>query len=51
LRRSHDAGTPGGEDVSGVLLDWCSAGLIVGTKHGKMLVAWDSIRVVELVGE
>ena len=47
----YDDGTPKGADVTGTLLEWCGVGLIVGTPDGKTLVSWDSIRVVELVGE
>ncbi len=49
----YDDGTPKGADVTGTLLEWCGVGLIVATGEagGKTLVSWDSIRVVELVGE
>jgi hypothetical protein len=37
-----------GEDVSGYLLDFCSIGLLVQMNDGKALIAWDSLRSVEL---
>ncbi len=38
-----------GQDLSGVLLEFCSVGLIVQANGSKNLVAWDALQVVELV--
>jgi len=38
-----------GQDLSGVLLEFCSVGLIVQAKGSKSLVSWDALQVVELV--
>jgi hypothetical protein len=40
-----------GGDTTGTLLEFCGTGLIVATKEGKVLIAWDAIRVVELHSE
>jgi hypothetical protein len=38
-----------GGDLSGVLLEFCSVGLIVQANGSKNLVAWDALQLVELV--
>lgn len=38
-----------GGSLSGVLLEFCSVGLIVQANGAKNLVAWDALQVVELV--
>ena len=38
-----------GQDLSGVLLEFCSVGLIVQANGSKNLVAWDTLQVVELI--
>jgi hypothetical protein len=37
-----------GGDLSGVLLEYCSVGLIVQANGSKNLVAWDALQLVEL---
>jgi hypothetical protein len=37
------------QDLSGVLLEFCSVGLIVQAGGSKRLVSWDALQVVELV--
>ena len=37
-----------GGDLSGVLLEFCSIGLIVQANGSKSLVAWDALQLVEL---
>ena len=38
-----------GGDLSGVLLEFCSVGLIVQANGSKNLVCWDALQVVELM--
>ena len=38
-----------GGDLSGVLLEFCSVGLIVQANGAKNLVSWDTLQVVELI--
>ena len=38
-----------GGDLSGVLLECCSVGLIVQANGSKSLVSWDALQVVEMV--
>lgn len=51
VRISYDAG--GGAtkaaDLSGILLEWCGAGLIVQANGSKNLLPWEGVRLVELV--
>lgn len=35
-------------DITGTLVEFCGAGLIVATTEGKTLVSWDVLRLVEL---
>jgi hypothetical protein len=35
--------------MSGLLLEFCSTGLIVQANGSKRLVSWDALQVVELV--
>ncbi len=37
------------QDLSGVLLEFCSVGLIVQANGSKNLVSWDALQVVELI--
>lgn len=37
-----------GGDVTGTLLEYCGAGLVIATTEGKALISWDALRVVEL---
>lgn len=48
LRHSVRVVYEGGE-LSGVLLEYCSVGLILQTSRHKALVTWDALQVVELV--
>jgi hypothetical protein len=41
--------TYAGGSLSGVLLEFCSTGLIVQSNGSKRLVSWDALQVVELV--
>ncbi|GEM_PF-7008252 len=45
------SGAPGGGDLSGVLLEWCGAGLIVQTNGSKSLLPWERVVMVELLEE
>jgi hypothetical protein len=38
-----------GGDLSGVLLEYCSTGLIIQANGSKSLISWDVLQVVELV--
>jgi hypothetical protein len=38
-----------GQDLCGVLLEFCSVGLIVQANGSKNLIAWDTLQVVELI--
>jgi hypothetical protein len=38
-----------GGDLAGVLLEFCSTGLIVQVNGSKTLICWDALQVVELV--
>jgi hypothetical protein len=38
-----------GGDLSGVLLEFCSVGLIVQANGSKNLIVWDALQLVELV--
>ena len=38
-----------GGDLSGVLLEFCSVGLIVQANSSKNLVSWDALQLVELI--
>ena len=38
-----------GQNLDGVLLEFCSVGLIVQANGSKNLVSWDALQVVELV--
>ena len=48
LRHKAEVTYDGGS-LSGVLLEFCSVGLIVQANGSKNLVAWDALRLVELV--
>ncbi len=37
-----------GQDLSGVLLEFCGTGLVIQANGSKNLVAWDALQVVEL---
>ena len=50
-RIAYDNGTPKGGDLSGVLLEWCGAGLIVQANGSKSLLPWERVVVVELLEE
>ncbi len=47
----NGSGAPGGGDLSGVLLEWCGAGLIVQTNGSKSLLPWERVVMVELLEE
>ena len=46
---SYDDGSQKGKDLSGVLLEWCGAGLIVQANGSKNLLPWERVVLVELV--
>jgi len=48
-RIAYDDGTPKGGDLSGVLLEWCGAGLIVQANGSKSLLPWERVVMVELL--
>ena len=43
--------TPKGGDLTGVLLEWCGAGLIVQVGGSKSLLPWERVVMVELLEE
>ena len=51
VRASYEDGSPKGGDLSGVLLEWCGAGLIVQANGSKNLLPWDRLTLLELVEE
>ena len=48
LRHKAEVTYDGGS-ISGLLLEFCSTGLIVQANGSKRLVSWDALQVVELV--
>jgi len=38
-----------GQDLAGVLLEFCGAGLVVQANGSKSLIAWDALQMVELI--
>ena len=48
LRHKAEVTYEGGS-LSGVLLEYCSAGLILQADGMKKLVAWDALQIVELL--
>jgi hypothetical protein len=50
-RIAYDNGTSKGGDLSGVLLEWCGAGLIVQANGSKSLLPWERVVMVELLEE
>lgn len=51
VRIAYEDGSPKGADLSGVLLEFCGAGLIVQANGSKNLLPWDRCVLVELVGD
>lgn len=51
VRIAYDDGSPKGGDLSGVLLEFCGAGLIVQVNGSKNLLPWERCVLVELVGD
>lgn len=39
----------GGQETSGVLLDWCPLGAVLNIRGARTILAWDRIALVELV--
>ena len=39
----------GGQETSGVLLDWCPAGPVFNVRGARTLIAWDRLCLAELV--
>lgn len=50
VRIIYADGTPAGGDLSGILLEWCGAGLIVQARGSgsKTLLPWERCILVEL---
>jgi hypothetical protein len=50
VRISYDdgSGTTKGEDLCGILLEWCGAGLIVQANGSKNLLSWKRLTFLEL---
>lgn len=53
VRIAYDdgSGAPKAADLSGVLLEFCGAGLIVQANGSKNLLPWERCVLVELVGD
>lgn len=49
VRVTYENGSPKGGDLSGILLEWCGAGLIVQANGSKSLLPWERCVLVELV--
>ena len=49
VRISYDDGSPKGANLSGVLLEFCGAGLIVQANGSKNLLPWERCVLIELV--
>ncbi|MGI9049255.1 MAG: hypothetical protein ACR2GU_07775 [Rubrobacteraceae bacterium] len=49
VRIAYDDGSTKGGDLSGVLLEYCGAGLIVQASGSKNLLPWERCILVELV--
>ena len=49
LRVEYTGSDGGGQATSGVLLDWCLAGLVLNIRRARTLVSCDRIGILELV--
>jgi len=39
----------GGQETSGVLLDWCPVGPVLNIRGARTLISWDRVCLLELV--
>jgi hypothetical protein len=51
LRIEYTDAGGGGQEASGVLLDWCPAGPVLNVRGARTIIAWDRLAVVELAAE
>jgi len=51
LRIEYTDANGGGQETSGVLLDWCPAGPVLNVGGARTIIAWDRLCIVELAAE
>lgn len=51
IRADYRDGDGRGQTISGKLLDLYPAGMVLGASGARVLLAWDAVIMVELVGD